>query len=258
MSKKWYQYQEEIKDYFQSLGLNAKTNVPIQGIRTTHNIDVCIDFSFIGFDITWLVEAKYWNSKVNKNVVLAFRQILDDIGADKGIIISNIGFQKGAIDTSKNTNVILRTFEQIKKETGDYTKSIIINCYKERFSILEARYYAHSKRIREKYGLKAYLEDLYPNFSGYHMLAKIDKVLNEISLNKYPIDLVVQQRSRIGNDVATNFQQAINWLNLNFNLLDKNILLAEINMQKNGDFLPMLKYPRKTISSTYSLIHEFI
>lgn len=258
MKKLWYLFQEEIKDHFLSLGLNAKTDVSISGVRTNHDIDVYVDFTFLGLDTIWIIEAKYWNSKVNKNVVLAFRQILEDIGADKGIIISKKGFQKGAIGAVKNTNVILRTFEELKLETQDYTQSVIIDYYKKRFDILESRYYSHGKRIREKYGLKAYLEDVHPNFSGYYMLAKISKVLDQMRLNLYPIDLVPLQKIKVGNDKAENLQQAINWINLNLNFLDEAILLAEIEMQKKGEFSPELEYPRKSIIDIYKLLYDFI
>ena len=32
----WYSFQEEIAAYFKSLGTNAETNKPVQGVRTKH------------------------------------------------------------------------------------------------------------------------------------------------------------------------------------------------------------------------------
>lgn len=44
MSKKidWFEFQEDIKDHFNSLGADAETNVRVQGVRTCHDIDVLV------------------------------------------------------------------------------------------------------------------------------------------------------------------------------------------------------------------------
>jgi hypothetical protein len=42
MANDWRQYQEEAADFFRSLGLEATTNHTVQGVRTTHDIDVFI------------------------------------------------------------------------------------------------------------------------------------------------------------------------------------------------------------------------
>ena len=44
MSKKtnWYNFQEDICEYFRSLGADAETNQKIQGSRTDHDIDILV------------------------------------------------------------------------------------------------------------------------------------------------------------------------------------------------------------------------
>ena len=56
--------------------------------------------------------------------------------------------------------------------------------------------------------------------------------------NEYPISLETLSVEKKGNLIANNFQELINWLNLNLNFLDEKILKAEIEMIKNGDFKP--------------------
>ena len=103
----WYNFQEDICNYFRSLGATAETNVSIQGVRTTHDIDILVKTKFLGHDILWIVEAKKWKSKVNKLQVLGLRTIVEDVGADRGFIISENGFQSGAIDSAKKEVVLL-------------------------------------------------------------------------------------------------------------------------------------------------------
>ena len=42
MTKAWEDYQEEVAVFFRSLGLNASTDVKVQGVRTTHDVDVLV------------------------------------------------------------------------------------------------------------------------------------------------------------------------------------------------------------------------
>ena len=43
------------------------------------------------------------------------------------------------------------------------------------------------------------------------------------------------------NTLAENFQQVVNWLNINLNVADKKILEAEIQMQQDGNFNPRFR-----------------
>lgn len=125
----WYSFQEEIAAYFKSLGTNAETNKPVQGVRTKHNIDVFVSTKFLSTDMHWIVEAKKWNSKVPKEKVLALRTIVDDIGADKGFIISELGFQTGAYEAAENTNVLLYTMTEFKEKTKHLVHAEILKMY---------------------------------------------------------------------------------------------------------------------------------
>ena len=86
------------------MGLDAETNVTMYGVRTEHDIDVVVRSRHVGFDITWLVECKYWKDPVNKLHVFGLRQIVTDLGADRGILLCEVGFQSGALEAAKLTN----------------------------------------------------------------------------------------------------------------------------------------------------------
>lgn len=225
----WYHFQERICNHFISIGARAETNVKVQGVRTNHEIDILVKTKFLGQDIQWIVEAKKWNHKVNKLHVLALRTIVDDVGADRGFIISGKGFQSGAIEASENSNISLTTLSELIKETKHYVQREIIQSY-----------WSHSKKNRKVYGLRGEIWDIPVDFSGHRLMLTAQWVIEYAEKNEYPIDLETFMKEKRGELVANNFQEVINWLNLNLNFLDEKILKAEIEMIKDGNFYPEL------------------
>ena len=62
--------------------------------------------------MTIICECKYWKYKVPQNVIFSFRTIIQEIGANKGIVIAENGFQKGAYENAKHTNIELKTWSE--------------------------------------------------------------------------------------------------------------------------------------------------
>lgn len=108
MATTWRDYQEEAASFFRSLGLDATADASVQGVRTTHDVDVLVKAQYVGFEVIWIVECKHWKSRVSKLHVMALREIVSDIGADRGILLSESGFQIGALEAASLTNVQLQ------------------------------------------------------------------------------------------------------------------------------------------------------
>lgn len=105
----WRAYQEATAEVFQRLGCNAQVDFRAAGARATHAIDVYATFLRSGILCTWVIECKLWKSRVPKEKVLALKSLIDDLGADRGIIVSEAGFQTGARDAARGTNITLVT-----------------------------------------------------------------------------------------------------------------------------------------------------
>lgn len=238
MPKDWFEFQERIKDHFVSLGAEAQTNVRVQGVRTCHDIDVFVRTRFLGEDLIWLVEAKFWKAKVTKAQVLALRAIAEDVGADRGFIVSTNGFQKGAFDAAEKTNIKLKTFEELVIDTRGYAEFEILKTYLDRVNLLEDRYWSHSKSARIEYGLRHDILDNVFTFTGQELLRTARSAIMAAEDRNYPIDLEMVLTVRKGEAVADNFQQLCNWLNLNLNHLDERLLNAEWRMYKDGKYNP--------------------
>jgi hypothetical protein len=54
MANDWQDYQKEVATFFRSLGLIAETDLTLQGIRTTHDVDGVVRSQHVGFTITWI------------------------------------------------------------------------------------------------------------------------------------------------------------------------------------------------------------
>jgi hypothetical protein len=254
MAKEWFDFQERIKEHFVSLGAEAKTNVRIQGVRTCHDIDVYVQTRYLGENLVWLVEAKYWESKVTKAQVLTLRTIVDDIGADRGFIVSKVGFQKGALEAADKTNIKLKTFEELISDTRGFAESEILRGYLERVNLLEDRYWSHPKRTRIEYGLRHDILDNVFTFTGQELLTTARSAIMAAGDRNYPINLQMVLTKQKGEAFAENFQQLCNWLNLNLNHLDERLLNAEWRMFENGDYKPRTGRTKKGDLYTTELV----
>lgn len=150
----WKAYQEEVADYFRTLGLTAETDVTLTGARTTHDIDVVVRSSHVGFDVLWLVECKAWKARVPKEKVLALRSIVDDLGADKGFVMAESGYQSGALESAQLTNVTLSSLADLQ-EMHAYELGITrLRKLPERVSRASERYWQLPKPHRIEHDLR--------------------------------------------------------------------------------------------------------
>jgi hypothetical protein len=112
----WRGYQEAVAAFFRERGCTATVEAPITGARATHKVDVYVTFRQYGVECRWIVECKLWKGQVEKENVLTLKGIVEDVGADRGIIFCENGFQSGARDATRYTNILLVTsIEEFKR-----------------------------------------------------------------------------------------------------------------------------------------------
>lgn len=103
----WQDLQNDVAQILNECGLVAGINKTIDTVRGSVAIDVFATDSSQTPAIINLCECKHWNSNVPKREVHAFRTIVNDYGANWGLIISKIGFQSGAYEVAQHTNLKL-------------------------------------------------------------------------------------------------------------------------------------------------------
>ncbi|MFV8580990.1 restriction endonuclease [Ralstonia pseudosolanacearum] len=120
MTARWQEYQEEVADLFRSLGCAVEVEKEMEGARGLHVVDVVAKISVGGIAVTWIVECKLWNAAIPKEKVLVLSQVASDVGADRAFLLSESGFQSGAIRAPQNSNITLTSlselFESVRQE----------------------------------------------------------------------------------------------------------------------------------------------
>lgn len=92
----------------------AQRQVHVNLVRGGVDIDVLATDIRDGIRTTIVCECKYWETPIPQAVVHAFRTVIADMGANHGYIISKVGFQAGAYEAVKSTNVELLTFNEFQ------------------------------------------------------------------------------------------------------------------------------------------------
>ncbi len=187
MADGWREYQEEAAEFFRSLGLSAETDVTLQGVRTTHDIDVVVKSKHVGFEVLWLVECKHWKSPVSKLHVLGLREITSDIGADRGILLSESGFQAGAIEAANLTNVQVTSLASLSVDTRHDVSAMRLRELYDRIEQCSDSYWELDKPYRKATGLRPeFMENTY---SGAQVIDLCRELLSKAFRGIYPIDV---------------------------------------------------------------------
>lgn len=132
----WSSYQEEAAGFFRDLGLEAETNVRVEGARGVHDVDVLVSFQSAGIKVTWVVECKQWSRPIPKERVLVLAGVMADVGADRGLIVAESGFQAGAVRASTNANITLTSLDDLTTHTADERNEIAIAALRRRIALL--------------------------------------------------------------------------------------------------------------------------
>ena len=115
-NKSWQDYEYEIYKLFCSTGHHCQKDVIVQGARASHQIDVLVNLNISPNGHRWLIECKYRSRPIGKHEVQAFKTVIDDIGADHGYILSERGFQKGAISMASTFNISLSSLSHLQEQ----------------------------------------------------------------------------------------------------------------------------------------------
>jgi hypothetical protein len=102
----WKEYEREIFEQFQSRYPNAsiKHNEKVLGriSKIKRQIDVLIEDQSLDASIRTIVDAKRRTSPIDINDIETFISMMIDVGAHRGILVSPVGYTKGAITRAHN------------------------------------------------------------------------------------------------------------------------------------------------------------
>ena len=181
----WKQYQEEAATFFRSIGLEAATDVPIEGVRTKHDIDVLVSSQHVGFQIKWIVECKLWDSKVSKLHVLALREIVSDTGADRGILLAENGYQSGAFEAASLTNVQLSSLAELRGSAEHDVLAMRLRDIFDRVVKCKESYWDIPKSVRIEHDLRPEVGAV--GYSGDWAIKLAEDIVTKGFRGEYPI-----------------------------------------------------------------------
>jgi hypothetical protein len=186
MANDWKDYQNEAAAFFRGLGLDAQTDVRIDGVRTHHDVDVVVRLHQVGFEILWLVECKHWRAPVSKLHILALREIVADVGADRGILLSEAGFQSGAIEAARLTNVQPTSLAELQQTASADIFAMRIRDLHDRTQACKQQYWDTSKEDRIRGGLRPEVGAI--GYSGARAVEYAEELVAKALRGVYPFE----------------------------------------------------------------------
>lgn len=116
----WRQYQHDVAAFYRSIDMRATVDVrAVSGARASHDVDVLVEHRIGGVDVIWIIECKMWERPVSKQHVLALQSIVADVGADRGVLVSDSGFQAGAFRAAVHSNITLTSLADLRENVSD-------------------------------------------------------------------------------------------------------------------------------------------
>ena len=120
-AKEWRVFQERVADCFRRIPVCRVTvGETLNGARVNVEVDVVARFGSPchGFVFTVLIECKFWKTRVPQKKLLELKAIVEDVGAHLGILVSEVGHQKGEREyLSSPNNVTALTFAELEALT---------------------------------------------------------------------------------------------------------------------------------------------
>jgi CxxC-x17-CxxC domain-containing protein len=153
-TQEWRLFQERVADLFRRiLTCKVTVNETLHGARIgSVEVDVVARFGAkraFGppqprFVFTVLVECKFWKTRVPQEKIFALKAIVEDTGAAQGILVSDLGVQKGASEfLCSPINVKALTFAELEAYVDGGFLGICSDCGKQvtfPFSLSEGKH----------------------------------------------------------------------------------------------------------------------
>jgi len=110
----WRDLQDCVAQVFSEIGCEVQTEVTVDLPRGNVELDVFVCDITVVPHANYICECKNWGKRVPKSVVHSFRTVVSELGAHRGFLISRNGFQSGALDAAKFTNIDLVSWRQFE------------------------------------------------------------------------------------------------------------------------------------------------
>jgi len=127
----WEEYENLVCDAFrhENPDITIERNVRVRGHLSDQlrQIDIALKGKFAGHDVFVVVDCKMYSRRLDVNNVGTFATMLDDVNADIGILVTQMGYTEAAINLARRSRIKLdiKTVEEL------LTYKIILDDYCE-------------------------------------------------------------------------------------------------------------------------------
>lgn len=129
----WKDLQNKVGEILSQFNFKVDIERKVKSIRSEIEIDVYAEENIDNRRYLILCECKMWNSNIPQLYVHGLRTVINDIGANKGYIISTSDFQKGSINSVESTNVELLNWQEFQKV---FFKSWYVNYFSKQLALI--------------------------------------------------------------------------------------------------------------------------
>jgi len=113
-------FELQLRRLFEAHGYQATHNVRLTGRSgAEHQIDVLAELPLPLQTVRLIVEAKAYDQPVDKDALLKLTQIVDDLGADRGVLATTSYFTPGALKMAAGRNVDLWDRDHVSRLLGE-------------------------------------------------------------------------------------------------------------------------------------------
>lgn len=230
----WKDYQEQTAAFFRGLDMIVNTDERLTGVRGTHDVDVVIRRSTAGIEQLWIVECKKWKRRVTKLHVVALAEIVRDVGADRGILLSESGFQAGAVRMARSSNITLSSVSDLEDNSEDERVELGLQVLRKRLA-----------RLNDRVGVLMVREPTSGNYNMvpgadwgricflYSLIESIDAALSAAEVGRWPVtyyENMMDERRR----AAQTGSELIAGLSSPFAELQNALIEQEISVRSAG------------------------
>ena len=122
----WKDYENEVYQYFPDMYPGSKITFDAKVVgrysKTERQIDVLIEDDVAGIPIKIVVDAKYFSTHIDVKCVESFIAMLEDVKANQGLLITQKGYSKAAINRAyygpHNLELDVLNFEALLEHQG--------------------------------------------------------------------------------------------------------------------------------------------
>ncbi|MFP9117702.1 restriction endonuclease [Flavobacterium sp. RNTU_13] len=128
----WKQYEFITKYIYETLGQGYNINIEgygndckIMGYSgVPHQVDVLTSETDQTGTFRTAIECKYWDRKVNKDIVMKLLAIINDTDIQRGIIVSKSGYTPDAQQFAKHHNILIVQLREAGKEYPEQQREL--------------------------------------------------------------------------------------------------------------------------------------